>query len=267
MRMCAVSHAPTALRPGQFSHDTIPMQTDVCKCMDQLHSMHVITGRRHLRLGYCLPCTAMAVTAESKRFFVMGQPVASTTASLAVTCTHTRTLQPSYDRLARLPPWSTAVHSYGCDSRLKEVLSNGAAYGKHHSVFGCHLYTYMHASSLMQETGGLAPLSMLCTAMAVRVESKRFLAMGQPVASTTASLAITCTHTRTLQLSRPTLPDLFLLYVCESKCQGSCIRCSFGHMARSRTRFCTQQILHACTCMVLLVSICKLHESQTNPSN
>lgn len=152
------------------------MRTGVCKCMNQLHSMHAITGRRHLRLGYCLPCTAMAVTAESKRFFVMGQPVANTTASLAVTCTHTRTLQPSYDRLARLPPWSIAVTA----------------------------------------------------------DSERLLVMEQPVAGTTAPLA--CTHTHTLQLSCPTLPDLFLLYVCESNFQGSCISCSFGHLAGSRTR-------------------------------
>jgi hypothetical protein len=50
----------------------------------------------YLRRGNCLPCTAIAVKAESSRFLVMGQPVANTTPSRAVTCSaHQSILQES----------------------------------------------------------------------------------------------------------------------------------------------------------------------------
>ena len=196
----------------------------------------------------------------------MGQPVASTTASLAVTCTHTRTLQcPHVTGLPDFLLGQLLCTAMAVTADSERFLVMGSLWQAPQRLWLSPVHTHARFQFDARDWRTCAFINAVHS-YGWNSRIKEVLGNGQPVASTTASLAITCTHTHTLQLSRPTLPDLFLLCVCESKFQGSCIRCSFGHMAGSRTRL-SQQILHACTCMVLLVSICKLHESQTNPSN
>ena len=92
----------------------------------------------YLRRGNCLPCTTMAESAESTKFLVMGQPVARTTPSRAVTFMHTCNLKGKNQPLSCCNCICVACNPQNCLARQTasnslNVLSEATATGNH-----CH---------------------------------------------------------------------------------------------------------------------------------